>query len=277
MQLALDISNEEIAPNPFLRWAGGKKWFLPYLENTLPNNFINYHEPFLGGGSIFFKIPNSHLSFLSDLNSDLINTYIQVRDNVEEVIKELKKFKNIEADYYKIRQQKFKNDVKRATQFVYLNMTSYNGIYRVNQQGKYNVPYGHRLNLNMDSSNTLRLASKKLQNAILVSQDFENSLQNVKKGDFLFIDPPYTVAHENNGFIEYNQKIFSIEDQYRLAEFLRNINAIGAYFIITNAYHDSIQKIYEGIGEFYYLERKSLIGGKGAKRVTIKEYMIKNF
>ena len=165
----------------------------------------------------------------------------------------------------------------QAAQFIYLNKTSFNGIYRVNRQGKYNVPFGHRYTIDFIQEEELPVCQKKLQKTILRCQDFETSLINVKKGDFVFIDPPYTVAHENNGFILYNQNLFKIEDQYRLAECLRQLTDIGAFFLMTNAYHKKIKDIYHGTGEFSQLTRNSLIGGKGAIRSTIKEYLIKNY
>lgn len=277
MQLKLTTERTQLKVSPFLRWAGGKNWFIKFIEQQLPNNYKNYHEPFLGGGAVFFSLLTKERSYLSDLNSELIETYIQVRDNVEKVISQLYSFKNTEDHYYAIRDTVYKEEYQKAAQFIYLNMTSFNGIYRVNRQGKYNVPYGHRLTIDYIQEDLLRLASKKLKKSILKSQDFEQSLKKVNKGDFVFIDPPYTVAHENNGFILYNQKLFSLDDQYRLADSLKTLNKIGAYFIMTNAYHEKIKEIYKDVGSFVFLQRKSLIGGKGAKRVDIKEYIIKNY
>jgi DNA adenine methylase len=202
---------------------------------------------------------------------------MQIRNNADEVISQLKKFKNTERDYYKIREKKYTDKYQKAAQFIYLNMTSFNGIYRVNRNGKYNVPYGNRKTIDFVQEDTIRAASAKLQNVTLKSQDFDKSLKKVNKGDFVFIDPPYTVAHEKNGFIAYNQKLFSLEDQYRLAESLKTLNKIGAYFLVTNAFHEAIKEIYQGVGSFLHLQRKSLIGGKGAVRNNIKEYIIKNF
>ncbi|MGA1978410.1 MAG: Dam family site-specific DNA-(adenine-N6)-methyltransferase [Bacteroidales bacterium] len=262
---------------PFLRWAGGKTWLKKIINNYLPETFHDYHEPFLGGGSIFFHINQRGINYLSDFNKDLIFTYTRVRDDVEEVINFLKQFKNTEKDYYKIRGTIFDNPNQIAAQFIYLNMTSFNGIYRVNREGKYNVPYGHRYTIDFIQEDNLRLASKKLIGTSIKHMDFGEAIRFVKKNDFVFLDPPYTVAHSNNGFIGYNQRLFSLDDQYRLADNLRLLNNIGAKFILTNAFHERIEEIYEGTGNFISLERMSLIGGKGATRQNIKEYLIKNY
>jgi len=277
MQLEIPIDNLTTKCTPFLRWAGGKSWFVKYLKDYIPVDYNTYHEVFLGGAAVFFNLNYAGTSYLSDLNKDLIDTYIQVRDNVELVINELKTFQNNKDTYYKIRGEKYTEEYKKAAQFIFLNRTSFNGIYRVNRNGNYNVPFGFRYTIDHIIEDTLRKASTKLSDTILISQDFESAVNNIKRNDFVFIDPPYTVAHENNGFVEYNQKIFSLEDQYRLYDALKKLKDIGAYFVLTNAYHVKIKEIYDGIGDFNILTRHSTIGGKGAKRENIKEYIIKNF
>jgi len=265
------------ACKPFLRWAGGKNWFLKYLPKFLPEKFNNYHEIFLGGGSVFFSMNNNGKYYLSDLNCELIDTYIQVRDNVHAVIDEIKKYKNNKEEYYRLRNKTFSADYQKAARFIYLNMTSFNGIYRVNKNGEYNVPYGSRTTIDYVQEDELIAASTKLKKVTLRSQDFEKSLSFVKAGDLVFIDPPYTVAHERNGFILYNQKLFSLNDQIRLSSQLKELDKIGAYYIVTNAYHSAIKDIYKDVGNFQILTRKSLIGGKSALRMDIKEYVITNF
>jgi DNA adenine methylase len=277
MQLQTLLTTTQTKSTPFLRWAGGKSWFIKYLPQFTPALYNDYHEIFLGGGAVFFNTTRAESIYLSDLNTDLIETYIQVRDNIDAVIDELKKFKNEKDIYYKVRGDKYTDSNLKAAQFIYLNKTSFNGIYRVNQNGGYNVPYGFRTTKDFIEESVLRNASNKLQSVNIKSQDFESALSTVKKGDFVFLDPPYTVAHENNGFIAYNQKLFTLEDQYRLCNCLKELNNIGAHFVLTNAYHEKIKEIYTGVGEFNILNRRSLIGGKGAKREIIKEYAIKNF
>lgn len=268
---------------PFLRWTGSKRWFIKdHIIDFLPNNFANYHEPFLGGGAVFFFIRQHHSNeerkyFLSDTNEDLINTYLQLRDNTENVIKCLKKFKNTSEEYYKIRSYQPRSSIEKAARFIYLNRTSFNGIYRVNADGKYNVPYGQRKNVDFVTENQLKNISKLLCSVNLMTRSFEKSLDNIKKGDLVFLDPPYTIAHENNGFIEYNQKLFSWKDQEKLKIMVEEIIRKEAYFILTNASHTSIESLYKDIAQITTLARQSIIGGRTKTRGIYNEFIIHNF
>lgn len=265
-----------VSPKPFLRWAGGKSWLLKELHDFLPPDGYNkYIEPFLGGGSVFFHL-QPEAAYLSDLNSELTDTYGTLKEFVEEIIEELGNYQNTEDFYYKIRQQKFDTDIKRAARFIYLNQTSFNGIYRENLQGNYNVPFGYRTKKFLEPE-ILRLSSSALQSAEIISRDFQDSLPNIHKGDLVFIDPPYTVTHNNNGFIKYNAKLFDLQAQYRLSEFIDSIKQKGAYYILTNAAHKEIRKIFEKEGDrMICVSRASLIGGKKAKRGKYAEYVFTN-
>ena len=262
---------------PFLRWAGGKNWLIPVVDTLLEGlDFKNYYEPFLGGASVFFSVDIPKHAYLSDINEDLIETYIEVRDHPNEVIKELKRLKNTEEDYYRIRRMIPQKPIKRAARFIYLNQTSYNGIYRVNLKGEYNVPYGFRETMQYDYDRILN-ASRKLQKTKLRSEDFTARKYQIKEGDLVFLDPPYTVSHNKNGFIKYNQKLFSLDDQYRLSGFIKYITKKGAFYILTNAAHDTIREIFDnGNSTILTLNRSSLIGGKNAKREKVSEFIFTN-
>jgi len=265
---------------PILRWAGGKTWLLKEIHNYLPKKFNNYYEPFIGGGSVYIHLNSTNRiqnkAFLSDQNCDLINTYNVIKNEPDDLIELLKEFKNEKDFYYYLRGQNFTNNIQRAAQFIFLNRTSFNGIYRVNLKGEYNVPFGFKTYKTLFDFNNLIKLSHMFQNTFFNSFDFENILEDIKKNDLVFLDPPYTVAHENNGFIKYNQKIFAWGDQIRLATFIEKLKSKQAYYIMTNAAHDNIDNLFQNIGKKQKLKRFSVVGGKGAKRVEINEYIFTN-
>lgn len=261
---------------PFIRWAGGKSWFIEYFLKEIEGlNIRNYYEPFLGGGAVFFSLDGYKHAYLSDINPELINLYEQIRDNPIELISVFEKLENSEEEYYRIRGLEEESCVQRAARFLYLNQTSYNGLYRVNKQGKYNVPYGFRENWLYDVER-IRQASQKLQKVKFKCCDFAYYKYRIKEGDLVFLDPPYTVSHNQNGFIEYNRNLFSLDDQKRLCKFIRFISDKGAYYVLTNAAHPVIKEIFGNEGRMVELTRNSLIGGKNSKRGEISEYMFTN-
>ena len=261
---------------PFIRWAGGKTWLVPFMKQlTQDLKYKNYYEPFLGGAAIFFSLTPPKHAYLSDINAELIDTYMAIRDIPDDVIQALQLLQNTEEDYYRIREMEPTALAERAARFLFLNQTSFNGLYRVNNQGKYNVPYGYRKNLNYDVER-IRNASVKLQGVRLECSDFAARKYRVKTGDLVFLDPPYTVSHNQNGFIKYNQKLFSIEEQYRLSAYIDYIRQKGAYYVLTNAAHETILEIFNKGDRVITLDRNSLIGGKNSKREKISEYIFTN-
>lgn len=261
----------------FIRWAGGKLWLVPYVQDLISGlDFNNYHEPFMGGASIFFAIDTPNQSYLSDVNEDLVDAFIAIRDNPQQVIGFLKEYKTDEASYYAVRESEPDDVYQRAARFLYLNTYSFNGLYRVNRQGKYNVPYGQRADKTINYDRLLS-ASEKLTKATIICQDFEQAKDCIRSGDLVFLDPPYTVSKESNSmFIAYNSKLFSLDDQYRLSELIDYINEHGAYYILTNAAHSTIFEIFKDKGRLITRERNSLIGGKKAFRGKVKEYIFTN-
>lgn len=261
---------------PFLRWAGGKTWLIKHLNQILfDKEFNNYHEPFLGGGAIFFALAPKNASYLSDANAELVNTYLQIRNSPITVIAELKTYKNTSDFYYYLRNKVVDEPIEQAAKFIYLNQTSYNGLYRVNQQGVYNVPYGQRTKDFLEEEKLLQ-ASRRLQQSTITHGDFTNIAERIQKGDLVFLDPPYTVSHNNNGFIKYNQNLFSLEDQYRLSKFIDYIKSIGAFYLLTNAAHKTILEIFDKGDRMMQLDRASLIGGEKANRGRVSEYIFTN-
>jgi len=261
---------------PFLRWAGGKTWLVEHIHNLVKCiDFKNYHEPFLGGASVYFSLSLPGHKFLSDLNQELIETYVSLRDERDAVISTLKTFSNDKESYYQIRSKLFCNSADRAARFIYLNQTSFNGIYRVNARGEYNVPYGNRAVQFLDIAR-LTKASEALQGAEIASGDFTVFEEFISSKDLVFLDPPYTVSHNNNAFIKYNQKLFSLDDQNRLQQFIERIKSKGAYYILTNAAHPVIKEIFNNADKLVTLERSSLIGGMNATRGKVDEYLFTN-
>lgn len=263
---------------PFVRWAGGKTWLIPHMPGILGDIQINhYHEPFLGGGAIFFSLEHKKKSYLSDANPQLINAYIQVRDNPETVIHFFEGMPNTKEAYYRIREEITNDETpENAARFIYLNQTSYNGLYRVNREGHYNVPYGFRetWGYHMDR---IRFSSMKLKKARIEVGDFTANKYRIAPNDLVFLDPPYTVSHNNNGFIQYNQHLFSLEDQKRLKKYIDYVKQKGAYYILTNAAHETIREIFLTPGDrLVELQRNSLIGGRNAVRSAISEYIFTN-
>jgi DNA adenine methylase len=274
-----EVHGNQLA-KPFLRWAGGKTWLIDHVNRIIEGrDFVNYHEPFLGGGSVFFNVKGvfgaSSSYYLSDVNEELINTYIEVRDNCHEVISFLERYSNDQESYYKIRETNYDNPTEMAARFIYLNGTSFNGIYRVNKKGIYNVPYGFRKTPFYTHSSLLQ-ASVALQGTIIKAADFGESLDAIKQGDFVFLDPPYTTSHNKNGFIKYNKNLFSLNDQERLNNYIHEIKKKKAYYIMTNAANIAIDQIFGDDDEKILVQRYSVIGGKHARRGPVDEYLFTN-
>ena len=261
---------------PFLRWAGGKRWLKKEIDKLVSiNSYENYHEPFVGGGAILFHLKPIK-AFISDANKDLIETYIAIKENPKNVIEFLHNFKKDKDSYYLIRSETFVNNFQKAAQFIYLNQMSFNGIYRVNAKGGYNVPYGNREKYEFDYENIL-LVSVFLQNITIQHCDFQESLNNVGENDLVFLDPPYTIAHNLNGFVQYNQKIFSLEDQYRLTYAIDRIKEIRANYILTNAAHSKVREIFDKENDtILEISRSSVIGGRNSSRGKYSEYLFTN-
>lgn len=259
---------------PFLKWAGGKRWFCEnYINDFIPQNYNRYIEPFLGSGAVFFSLKPKK-SILNDLNSDLILTYKAIRDNytkIESILKLHDKKHKLDPDYYyKVRASNPILPETKAAKFIYLNRTCFNGLYRVNLNGKFNVPKGTKKNVVLDTDNFKNI-SKALKSTKFFNRDFEEIIDLSKEGDLLFVDPPYTVRHNNNGFLKYNENIFTWEDQKRLMRSLVRAKSRGVHVICTNADHSSIRNLYRGEFRSKSVTRNSVIAAKNTYRETVKE------
>lgn len=259
---------------PLLKWPGGKRGLLSAILPLVPNHFNRYFEPFVGGGALFFALQPPR-SRLSDRNAELIYAYSQVRDRPKAVIDELRKLKNSESDYYCVRATVPKNPAGRAARFIYLITLAFNGIYRVNLKGQFNVPYGFKTYIDPCNEGRIREASEILAGATLRSGDFEQEVDSADQGDFVYLDPPYTVTHGNNGFLKYNAKIFSWDDQMRLARAAHALANKGCSVFVSNANHPSIRKMYQGF-QVLEITRHSVIAASSQFRRAITECIFYN-
>lgn len=259
---------------PLLKWPGGKRALVDDLLAILPLSFKQYYEPFLGGGALFFALSPSR-SVLADSNLELINCYQQVRDRPETVITHLAGLKNTESEYYAVRSSLPSDEAARAARLIYLMTLSFNGIHRVNVRGEFNVPYGYKTHLVVCDPVRIYATSAALSSSRLLCGDFETSLSGAEKGDLVYLDPPYTVAHGDNGFVKYNSKIFSWGDQLRLAKVASELDQRGCHVVISNADHPSIESLY-GNFKVQRISRASVIAASAGHRGTITECIYYN-
>jgi DNA adenine methylase len=265
------LSAEEVEKcRPLFRWAGGKRRLLSQIRPLLPQKFNHYYEPFCGGAALFFELRPTD-AILGDKNEELINCYQQVKKHPEEVIAALQKLKNTETNYYKIRANVPQSLVGRAARLIYLMALSFNGIYRVNSDGQFNVPYGSKNKKQIDFER-IRNVSKAFAQVEFVCGDFATTVKNAKEGDLVYFDPPYTVAHGDNGFIQYNEKILRWQDQERLSKLARKLAERGCHVVISNADHDSVHELYAGF-KMQRVERHSGIGALNTSRKRITEFV----
>jgi DNA adenine methylase len=260
-------------PEPFLKWPGGKRWLAARVATIIGSSPGRYYEPFLGGGAVFFEL-SARPTTLSDINSDLINTYVHVRDNCDAVIAALKVLPVTKRKFYSIRAADPTNCLERAVRFLYLNRTCFGGMYRVNQQGRFNVPYGggERTPECLWATNLLPAASAALQGVELLCSDFEAVVNRAGENDVVYCDPTYTVAHENNGFVRYNERNFGWADQVRLARAAERAARRGALVLLSNAHHKSVRDLYP-TARAERISRLSLISPSVVARRSVSEYL----
>lgn len=255
--------------SPLIKWPGGKRALVKHIVQFVPDIYGTYYEPFLGGGAVFFAL-QPRRAVLSDANPELINAYVQVRDAQEDLLRALRQLKNTEKDYYEIRQSAPTTPVCRASRMLYLTRLAFNGIHRVNRKGEFNVPYGHKTHLHPVDEAHLISTSAALRGVDLQVGDFEAVTRSAQKGDVLYFDPPYTVAHATNGFVKYNERIFSWADQERLAKHARELAERGCRVIVSNADHPSLRGLYADFS-CHVVQRHSVISASGIHRRQITE------
>lgn len=265
---------------PFVKWAGGKRQLLDELVKGLPA-FENYHEPFLGGGAFFFHLEALgwiKKAYLTDSNEELINVYEVIKTDVDALISRLSsgRFKNDKETFYAIRAEVPKGRVDRAARFIYLNKTAFNGLYRVNSQGKFNVPFGKYSNPKILDKENLLLVNRALQKDHLTCSDFDVVLSQAKKGDLVYFDPPYHPLSKTASFTSYTANSFTEKDQQRLFSTFKKLDGMGCYVMLSNSYSEFIADLYAEYKPDVVLANRA-INCKPEGRGKIKEIIVRNW
>lgn len=259
---------------PFLKWAGGKRWLADRLIDVLSLGSGKYIEPFLGGGAVFFALRPEH-AILSDSNPELINAYNAIASDATRIVSLLRAHHRLHSvDYfYTMRAYKPRCEYRRAARFIYLNRTCWNGLFRVNLNGQFNVPIGTKTSVLMETDDWATVADS-LSKVTIRCNDFEISIDEAQAGDVVFADPPYTVKHNLNGFIKYNDSLFSWTDQIRLRDALLRAKGRGARIVLTNANHASVRALYVGDFEMEAVSRASVLAAASKHRGRYEELLI---
>ncbi len=268
-------------PYPFLKWAGGKRQLLPQMVKYFPKKYENYIEPFVGGGAVFFHLlPDK--AILSDDNPDLINCYNVIRNDVKSLIISLSKHKYEEKHYYQMRaidrdDENYNklSDIEKAARTIYLNKTGYNGLYRVNSKGFFNVPFGLHKNPTICDKRNLIAVNIALRNVKIIQNSFEICLDFAKKNDFIYFDPPYHPVSRTSNFTSYNKINFGKDSQKKLYKIFRILVDRGCKVLLSNSYSDFILDLYKDY-EIIILKARRSINSNAKKRGLINEVLIKN-
>lgn len=271
------ITNRKVKPRPPVKWAGGKGQLLTQLEPLFPKGFQNYHEPFVGGGAVFFYLLPEKASLI-DNNKELINFYLVVRNNLEELLQDLPRHVNERSYYYKVRalDPERMDPVKRASRFLFLNKTSYNGLWRVNRKGEFNVPFGNYKKPKIIDEPNLRLVNSILQHTEIKLGDFALVLERAQEGDFIYFDPPYHPLSETSSFTSYTAKDFGEEDQRRLADLFRTLDQRGCLVMLSNSDTPFIRELYDSY-DISVVKARRAINCRSDKRGPVNELVIRNF
>jgi len=277
-----------VTPKPFVKWAGGKRQLIPILHQNLPEAFGTYYEPFLGGGALLFHIltdKNGQKCSISDLNSDLVLAYTTIRDRIDALISSLKNHeKNYQKDsksyYYSVRESNPRNEVEKTSRLIFLNRTCFNGLYRVNSKGKFNVPLGKYTNPNIVNEENIRAVSSILQtNRISIKcRDFESVLRDAKKGDLVYFDPPYQPVSSTANFTSYTTKDFTYDDLTRLAELCLKLDSKECHVLLSNSDSKEVSDIFaKKPWKITRIEANRSINSNSKKRTGHFELLIKNY
>lgn len=275
------INSQHLIPHPFLKWAGGKRQLIRQMIKYFPKNFNAYIEPFVGGGALFFYILPTK-GILIDINRELINCFKVIKNNVRELIELLKTHKNEKNYYYQIRaldrapeSYSKLSDVEKASRTIYLNRCCYNGLYRVNRKGQFNVPFGRYKNPKFCDEENLEAVSNSLENIKILHGSFEICLNYAEAGDFVYFDPPYHPLSQTASFTSYTKEDFGKKSQRKLYDVFKCLDERGCKLLLSNSYNDFILDLYTDY-QVVLLNAKRAINSDASKRGTIKEVLVLN-
>lgn len=283
--MAVQKTNKLVAP--VVKWVGGKRQLLPEIKKYFPKKFNTYFEPFVGGGAVLFELQPKN-AIVNDINKELINLYSVIQNNVEELIDKLSDtdtYSNTSECYYRIREldrepQKYNKmtGIDRAARILYLNKTCYNGLYRVNSVGEFNSPFGSYKNPNIINEITLRAVNKYFNesNIKFLNGDFEKTVKNAKKWDFIYFDPPYAPISKTSNFTGYNESGFGENEQMRLKKLCDALDKKGVKFLLSNSDCELIRKLYKDYN-IVTIKAKRAINSNGNNRGNISEVLIRNY
>ncbi len=268
---------------PFLKWAGGKRQILEEIRKYVPKRFNIYYEPFVGGGAVLFDL-QPQKAVINDVNCELINTYVVIRDAVDEVLRDLSKHQNEKEYFYTVRAldrtQMFKEltPVERASRLIFLNRTCYNGLFRVNSQGQFNVPFGDYKNPAIVNESVIRAVHQYLasNDVKILYGDFVDAVASATQGDFVYFDPPYDPLSDTASFTGYTLSGFSKTEQMRLRETMDCLTKRGCYVLLSNSATDFIKDLYSGY-KMVIVEAARAINSNASKRGKIDELLVMNY
>jgi DNA adenine methylase len=273
---ALEIVSGTETGRPFLKWAGGKRQLLASLLRLAPRDASTYFEPFVGGGALFFALQPKR-AVLADVNERLIRTYKGVQNNVEEVIRQLQGFRHKPEFFYEFREKDIDagTDADVAAWFIYLNKTGFNGLYRVNRDNRFNVPFGRYANPTICDRETLRACSATLAKAKLLVADFASVVKEAGRGDFVYFDPPYVPLSETSSFTSYTSKGFGQKEQRRLRDTARKLKKRGVRVLLSNSSAPSVRDLYAEGFDITEVSATRLVNSKATARGAIVELLIR--
>jgi len=268
---------------PFLKWAGGKRQILPFIREHVPPKFNTYYEPFIGAGAVLFDIQPASAT-INDINAELINCFEAIRDSLDELIKDLSQHKNEKEYYYRIRdldrKAEFNNltPVQKASRIIYLNKTCFNGLFRVNSEGQFNVPYGNYSNPKILNEIVLKAVNNYLTSnqVTILHTDFEKATGTAKKGDFIYMDPPYDPLSDTSSFTGYDLNGFGKDDQKRLKVVYDKLAKKGCKVLLSNSSTEFICDLYSNY-EIIKVPANRNINSIASGRGKIEEILVKNY